>query len=162
MAGTFALVTTATVMASVIAGHGWRTDAALLLVASAVATAGGYSRSLAVATVRFVVFLAIALSVTEEAARHRLGLLALMAAGALWTASASLLLGSLARMGRRLGPAAEATASSATAAQKFARWKRSLRHLSGWEFHAAGSPSASASLASLRRIGPAITSSGSP
>lgn len=130
---TLVLAVAATVMATVIAGHGWRTDTALVLLASAAALVGGYSRSLAEATTRFVMFLVVALGVSETV-RDRLGLPILMATGALWTAAASLLLGSLARIGRRPNPTVEAAAPLATAAHKLARWRRSLRHLSGWQF----------------------------
>lgn len=133
LAAALVLATIAAATAAMIAGRGWRTDAALVLLAGAAALVGGYSRPLAEATTRFVVFLVVVLGVTE-AARDRLSFLVSMVVGALWMATASLLFGSFARAGRRLGPTAEAAAAPATAARKLARWRRSLRHLSGWQF----------------------------
>ncbi|HEX7389779.1 MAG TPA: FUSC family protein [Acidiphilium sp.] len=122
----------AAAIAALIAGHGWRTDALLTLLAILAAVFGGYSRPLAVATTRFVVFLVIAISVLETAP-DRAVLAVLMILGALWTMAVSLLLGALIGSGQN-GPAIRPPASSATAAQKFSRWKRNLTHLSGWQF----------------------------
>ncbi len=124
----------ASIAAAYAAGHAWLTDAIVVVLASVAATIGGYSRALAVATVRFVLFLVIILAVAD-ATPDREGLLLLLAAGALWSSVLSLLLGTLARRSRRVDASKSHTVpSTATAAQKFARWRRSLAQLSGWQY----------------------------
>lgn len=132
-------VVAATVIAAIIAGHGWRTDALLTLLAMAATIFGGYSRVLAVTTTRFVVFLVIAISVLEaipDRLSARTALAVLMILGALWTVAANHLLAALIRLrrdGASTRTAIPAAASLATASQKFSRWKHSLAHLSGWQ-----------------------------
>jgi uncharacterized membrane protein YccC len=87
-----------------------------------------------VATMRFVLFLTIAINVAHAVA-NPLGFLFLIVAGALWTSLVSVLLGTWLRVHRRSLPGEDAViTSTATAAQKFRRWKRSLNSLSGWQY----------------------------
>jgi len=126
-----ALASLAAVLAS---GHGWLSDAILVVLACAAATLGGYSRPAVAAAMRFVLFLVIIIAVAD-ATPNRAGLVLLIAAGALWTSVVSLLLGVLIRRRRRpAATAASANPQNATAAQKFARWSRSLKSLAGWQY----------------------------
>ncbi len=122
----------AAVVAAAIAGRGPVMDALLVLTACTAATAGGYSRPMAAAATRFILFSIVAINVAG-AAPDRVGLPILIVAGALWAAFANLALGGLARALGRAGPAV-GDASTATAAQKFARWRRTLTGLAGWQY----------------------------
>lgn len=122
-------------MAAVLAaGHDGWTNAVVTLLAGAAATIGGYSRPLAVLAARFVLLLIITVNVAG-AAEHRAAFLLLIAVGAAWTAGLSLLLRSLIGATARLHPSTNGIAPSvSTARQKRARWRRSLRHLWGWQY----------------------------
>lgn len=127
-------VAVAAILAACIAGRGWRTDAGLVLLAGAAATIGGYSRPLAVATARFIPFLIIMAHLADGTA-HRGGFLLLIAAGGVWTGLLSLGLGALLRRHRQAAPAGGGPAVAApTAAQRLARWRRSLAGLQGWQY----------------------------
>jgi type IV secretory pathway VirB3-like protein len=124
----------ASLAAALISGHDWATGAAMMALAAVAAAIGGYSRPMAVATTRFIVFLAIVVNVAD-ATPQPIALVVLIMAGALWTACLSLVLGAVARALRRDDPRANAVAPpAATAAQKTARWRRSLASLSGWQY----------------------------
>lgn len=105
-------------------------DATLVAVAVTAATVGGYSRPMAEASGRFIVLLVIAFSVAEGAGGGP-GLLAAMVVGALWTAALAFLFGRFDTAGIA---AFRPPALTATRRQKFARWRRSLRELAGWQF----------------------------
>jgi len=128
----------ACVVAGLIGGRGWLTSAMLVLLACVAATVGGYSRPLAVAATRFVLFLAIAgnlmVSASGSEASRTAGFFLLFLAGAFWAGALGLLFGAVARLHRRAVPATEAVPHVATARQKFTRWKRSLAHLAGWQY----------------------------
>lgn len=127
-------VALAAILAACAAGHGWLTDAGLVLLAGAAAILGGYSRPMAVATARFIPFLIILVHLAEGTT-HRAGFLLLVAAGGAWTGLLSLGLGALLRTHPQAEPAEEGAAAAApTAAQKFRRWKRSLTGLAGWQY----------------------------
>ncbi len=124
----------ASIIAALVAGHGWLTDAVVTLLAGAAATLIGFGRPVATIAVRFILLLLIAVAVTENTP-DRGALLLLMAAGALWTAAASLLLGVL----LRLRPANKVASEQAAppelpAKQRFARWRRSLTRFAGWQY----------------------------
>jgi hypothetical protein len=123
----------AALAAILAAGHDGLTNAVLVLLAGAAAAIGGYSRPAAAMTTRFVLFLIITINVVDVAPA-RAALLLPIAAGAAWTASLSLLLGSLLRACRRIDPADDEVAPASTPAQRRARWRRSLAQLSGWEY----------------------------
>lgn len=124
----------AALAAASIAGHGWLTAAMLVVLVGVVAVGGGYSRPLAVAATRFVPYLIIAFSVAE-AMPTRLGLVLLILVGTAWAALVGAVLAAVARAHR--GRGSEEAADSkpqTTAAQRFARWRRTLAHLSGWQY----------------------------
>jgi len=118
----------AVVIATAIAGTVW-TDIVMIALAGVAATISGYSRPLAVAAMRFIIFLVLSISLIEGAAGHRGAAALLFGAGALWNAAIRLL---LARR-RPAAPAAE-PARPVTAAQRRAHWKRSMRTRAGWQF----------------------------
>ena len=79
----------AALLAVLCASHGRLTDAALVLLVGIAATLGGFSRAMAVATTRFILFLMIvsaAVMPTQAlGAKEAAGFLVLVAVGALWT-----------------------------------------------------------------------------
>jgi len=106
----------------------------VIAIITLAATVGGYSRRWASATTRFVLFLTITVHATA-ATSDPAGLVFLVVAAALWTSLLSLVLGGLLRAHRRGDPSIEGGARpDATRSQKYARWKRSLRQLSGWQY----------------------------
>jgi Fusaric acid resistance protein-like len=105
--------------------------ALLVLLAFAVALAGGFSVRAAVAATRFVIFLMIAVGMMEGA-DHPWPLALMVAAGALWSAAVNLCIGAIARA--RRGPHEEKAHRVHTFAQHKAHWLRTLRTLGGWQY----------------------------
>lgn len=140
LAAVFAPTGVACVAAMLISGHGWLTDALVVGLAGLAAIASGASRGLAVFVVRFVLALVLVVNAAEAgaAAAHALGLLAVILAGALTTAAISLGVGQLPGAHRRIAvPSPDPDpASRASAAQKYARWKRMLAQPAGWQYPA--------------------------
>lgn len=128
----FLVAVAASIAAALVVGNGWLTDVLVVLLACVAATIGGYSRPMVTAMMRFVLFLII-ISNVAQALANPAWLFFLIVAGALWASFLSLLLGTWLCVHRRNDPGAAAT-STATAAQKFTRWTRSLSHLSGWQY----------------------------
>jgi hypothetical protein len=134
----FAPVAVAATAASLAAGqvqdHGAMSDVMIVLLAGLAAMIGNLSRDLAIASVRFVLFLIISVSATQ-AAPNRLGFLFLITLGAIWASAVSLSLGALVRARRHLDPGTDRLAAPApTSAQRYRRWTQSLAHLSGWQY----------------------------
>jgi hypothetical protein len=131
---TLAPAAAAAVAGAMIAGHGWSTDAAMDVLACIAATIGGYSRPFAVATTRFILFLVVTVNIVGGLPDWA-GFLISMAAGVLWTVLLTLIFNAWARVYRRRPPQAGAPKPPpASAAQKWARWKRTLAGLSGWQY----------------------------
>ena len=131
LAWAFAAVVAPSVATALVAGHGALTQVMVVMLVCLAATVGGYSRPLAVATIRFVLFLIITLNLATAVA-HPVQLLTLMVAGALWTSFVTVLLRACWR--GHIDSSENKPASTASAAQKFRRWQRSLTHLSGWNY----------------------------
>ncbi|TWF56960.1 FUSC family protein [Neorhizobium alkalisoli] len=142
----FAAVAVATIAALAFAGFGQLAPVAIIVCAGMVAVICGYSRPLAEAGIRFVLFLVIvsgmmgsgmAASIAAEGAPkgHHVILAGLVLAGAFF---AILLMMAAGLIERRLGPAkaaqAAATRPEPTHVQKRARLKRSLKQLAGWHY----------------------------
>ncbi len=124
----------ASIIAALVAGHGWLADALVTLLAGAAAALIGFGRRVATIAVRFILLLLIAVTVTENTP-DRGGLLLLMAAGALWTSGASLLIGALLRMRPANKVASEEVAPpELPTKQRVARWRRSLARFAGWQY----------------------------
>lgn len=125
----------ALVAASLLAGHGWRSDVAVAVLAVAAAQVGGTSRAGIIATTRFITALIIAAALMGEVP-DRAGFLIVMSAGALWTAALRLAFGFLAgRRRRALAADASPEPSVAVAAKEpVARRRRSLATFRGWNF----------------------------
>jgi uncharacterized membrane protein YccC len=86
------------------------------------------------AMTRFNLVLVIMANFAETAANAP-GFLVLLAAGALLSAATNLIFGGVVRAFRQRDQGkTAATPPVATASQRFARWKRSLRNLSGWQY----------------------------
>ncbi|MHA7684566.1 FUSC family protein [Cupriavidus sp. PET2-C1] len=129
LAALLAPVAAAAAIAAVAAGHGALTDVIVLLLAGAAACIGGYSRPLAIAATRFILFLIIATG-AASAAPHRAGFLLLTLAGALWTCLLCLLLAPRARALPQPGT----PLALPTTAQRLRRWRRTLSHWAGWQY----------------------------
>ncbi|MGQ9371982.1 FUSC family protein [Azospirillum sp. ST 5-10] len=110
-----------------LAGDPWTAHAGPVALAAVAAAVGGYSRELAVAAARFVVVLLLVLNLAE-ARPLTPAVLAAMAAGALWMAA----LAGIA--GRTSVGEAAAPPPRGTAAQRQARWRRTLATAEGWRF----------------------------
>lgn len=125
----------AAVAASLVTGYSRATDGLMVGLAAAAGAIGGYSRSLVAATTRFVLFLIITANIGSAIVSNRVALLTLILLGMAWAAGMALLLGGLVRVVRgRDASLDEVSPAAPTTAQKFTRWKRSLAHLSGWQY----------------------------
>jgi hypothetical protein len=120
--------TLAVVVATVIAGARW-TDVAMIAIAGGAAAISGYSRPLAVAAIRFIIYLVLSVSLIDAATSHRGAAALVFGLGALWNVAIRLLLA------RRRKPASPAEpARVVTRAQRNAHFKRTMRTLAGWQF----------------------------
>jgi len=130
-----ALVTAAAAssVAVAVTGHGWMSDAAVVLLAGAAGAVAAMGRPVAPMAIRFILLLIITVTVAENIP-DRAGLLFLIVAGALWTAAVSLLLGALARARRGRQDTPAEAAPSMTLRQRLTRWRRALTHLAGWQY----------------------------
>lgn len=137
----FVPVLLAAASAVLLAGHGQLSGVLTVAVVGSVALASSYSRELAVAATRYLLFLLISMGLGGGARVHAAVLLPI-AAGALWTALLGMLLAALAGrlrsatapVGARAGPAAAAQATAVTAAQRWRRWRQSLQQAAGWQY----------------------------
>ena len=121
--------------ATFIVGNGWATDLLLVLLASTAATIGGYSRVMIAATMHSVLFLAITINLAHATPNPARPLFPVILGG-LWASILSVVLGACLRAHKSIDQSYDAaTTSTATATQKFKRWKRSLASLSGWAIH---------------------------
>ena len=130
----FAPAIAASAAAALSAGRGRLQDALVVVLVACASLGGGISRTAAIATTRFVLFLLIAVAVAESVPQ-RWVFVAFVALGACWAAAANVLLGAIARA-RRRGAAEDARATSPayTTAQRLARWRHTLRTLAGWHY----------------------------
>jgi hypothetical protein len=128
----------AALSAVLCSGLGWLTDAAFVLLMGVAATVSSFSRVMAIATARFILFLmivsAVATPTTVLGAEEAAGLLALVAAGALWTSALSLTFGAVVRRRRRPDVSVSSGRKIPTLRQKYERWRRSLTNLAGWAY----------------------------
>lgn len=139
-AATFASITSA--VAILAAGHGWISDAIVIVLAGVVATLGGYSRQLGALAAVLIMFMIIILSVaetmlglTDVTMIGRVGLVLLIVAGTLWTATVRGLLNAVMPEDRNPEPVSdEASIRRPTGAQKIARWRDGLSHPAGWQY----------------------------
>jgi len=118
-------------VATLIAG-GWWTDPVMVILAGAAATISGYSRPVAIAAIRFIVYLVLSVTILQSAGDHRGGAALIFGLGALWNVLVRLML-----RGRSKAAAEapeEAPARTPTAAQRRAYWRRTLQNLAGWQF----------------------------
>jgi hypothetical protein len=120
-------------VAVALADAGWEGKVLVVVLAGIAALVGGYSRTAAIVTTRFTLFLIITLSLAA-ATPHRLLLLLLLAAGAIWTALLWLLFGIVARLIGSAAAVADGPQPPATAAEKRTRWRASLRQFGGWQY----------------------------
>lgn len=130
LAAALLLAVLAGLTAALTSGHGTASEAMVIAIVGVAALFSGYSRPLAVATTRFVLFLLMALNVATNL-HHPAALLLPLAAGALWTAGLHLLLA-------RLLPVApkppEAPHRGITHAQRWRHWRNTLAQPAGWQY----------------------------
>ncbi|HEX7605505.1 MAG TPA: FUSC family protein, partial [Usitatibacter sp.] len=117
--------------AAALAGHGFESAIAVVLVGAA-CLLGGFSRPAAVAATRFSLFLLVLVAAMAGASMQpwRVALLAALGLG--WSAIASIACGAFAR--EKKSSDAEVASTRYSLAQRFARWRRSLRGLAGWQY----------------------------
>lgn len=128
----------ASIVATVVGGHGWLSDAWVVVLAGAAAVLAAMGRPVAPLAIRFILLLIITITVIESVG-DRAGLLLLIAAGMLWTAAVSLVLGALARARRGGGGGGggqdhKNEAPPLPLRQRLARWRRVLARLAGWQY----------------------------
>jgi Fusaric acid resistance protein-like len=122
----------AAILAVTLAGHGWRSDAMVVVLAGIAGAVAAMARPVSSIAIRFILLLIIAMAVAETVP-DRGGLLLLMAVGALWTCALSLALGALARVSGVAAAAAEAV-PPLPLRERLKRWRRALSRLAGWQF----------------------------
>jgi len=118
----------AVLIATGIAGAAW-SDVAMIVLAGVAAALSGYSRPLAVAAIRFIIYLVLSFSLIDGAAEHRGAVALIFGSGALWNVAIRVL---LAR--RRPAASSAEPARMVTPAQRRAHWKRTMRTPAGWQF----------------------------
>jgi hypothetical protein len=123
----------AAVAAAIVAQHGPWSDAGLVLAAGAAALLGGFSRPMAVASQRFIIFATIGLGVAAHTP-NRIALVVLIAEGALWAALCGLAIGAVARRFDIGSIVASERGSTASFEQKFRRWRGTLRTWAIWNY----------------------------
>jgi hypothetical protein len=129
----------AVVVATLVGGRIW-SDAAVILLVAVAGLLSGYSRPLAVAAIRFSIYLVLSAGFLDGAASHR-GLAALIfGLGALWNIVLRMGLAGPAKAPDEApaGPKAPDEAPPArrepTPAQRRAHFRKTLRTLEGWQF----------------------------
>lgn len=110
--------------AVIVAGRPWG-DPAMIALATLVATVGGYSRPLAVASVRFVIYFVLAVAVLESAPDRTAAALA-FAAGALWNMLLRRIIA-----GRRAAVEAPALPPHA---RRVVAFRQRLKHWAAWQY----------------------------
>jgi uncharacterized membrane protein YccC len=115
------------VAATLIAGAPW-SDIAMILLAGVAAAISGYSRPVAVAAIRFIIYFVLSFTLLESAGEHRGWAALAFGLGALWNVLIRLMLA------RRKAPPPAPPARTPTAAQRRAHWRRTMRTLEGWQF----------------------------
>ncbi len=123
----------AAITAVTIAQHGLWSDAGLVLTAGVAALAGGFSRPMAVASQRFIVFVTIGLGIAAHT-HNRPALAIIIAEGAIWAGLCALAIGIAARRFGFGQVTASEPGSAATFAQLFRRWRRTLRAAPAWNY----------------------------
>lgn len=119
----------AVAVATFVGGRIW-TDAAVILLAAVAGLLSGYSRPLAVASIRFGIYLVLSAGFLEGASSHR-GLTALIfGLGALWNIVLRVLLSERAEAVEEAAPVRR----TPIAAQRRAHFRKTLRTLDGWQF----------------------------
>jgi len=123
----------AAVAAAIVAQCGPWSDAGLVLAAGAAALLGGFSRPMAAASQRFIIFATIGLGVAAHTP-NRIALVVLIAEGALWAALCGLAIGVVARRFAIGSIVARERGSTASFEQKFRRWRETLRTWAAWNY----------------------------
>ncbi len=122
----------AAALAVAIAGHGWASDAGVVVLAGAAGLIAAMGRPIAPMAIRFILLLVITVAVAETSA-DRGGLLLPITAGALWTSLLSLAIGALARAAGYASAGGE-RAPSLMLRERLTRWRRALTRLAGWQY----------------------------
>ena len=120
----------AVVAATAIAGHGW-SAVAMVLLATAAAAISGYSRPVAVAAIRFLIYFVLSLGLLDSAGGDRKGAALVFGLGALWNVAVRMMLARHEPVAPRDVVAAK---PGPTPAQRRAHWRRTMRSLAGWQF----------------------------
>jgi hypothetical protein len=119
----------AVMFATLVGGRIW-SDAAVIPLVAVAGLLSGYSRPLAVAAIRFSIYLVLSAGFLEGASQHR-GLAALIfGLGALW----NIVLRTLLAERTNVPADAPSERRTPTAAQRRAHFRKILRTLDGWQF----------------------------
>ncbi len=123
----------AAIVAALVAGYGWASDAVVVLLAGIAGALAAMGRPVSTLAIRFILLLIITVAVAENIP-DRAAMLLLMAAGALWTSALSLAFGVLARALGQRAPAEDAAPPPLSLRQRLSRWRRALARLAGWQY----------------------------
>ncbi|HEX4739355.1 MAG TPA: FUSC family protein [Allosphingosinicella sp.] len=115
--------------ATAIGGRMW-TDAAMILLVAVAGLLSGYSRPLAIAAIRFSIYLVLSVGFLEGAAAYRGFVALIFGLGALWNIVLRMLLTERTSATDEAAPARR----TPTAAQRRAHFRKTLRTLDGWQF----------------------------
>ena len=115
--------------ATVIAAAPW-SDAAMIALAGGAAIVSGYSRPLAIASIRYVIYLILGVNLIESAGANRGWAALAFGLGALWNVAVRRMLAAA----PKLAASSAAPVRAPTSAQRRAHWRRTLRELTGWQF----------------------------
>jgi hypothetical protein len=129
-AGSMAVLT-----GSAMAGHAILTAFGIPAMAAVAGLFGSISRPLARATTQFILYAIIAANVGAHSP-HPFGMMLLFSLGAAWTAALSMVLRPLFRAMRSVSspPPNVTQTPKYSAEQLLRRWRKSLTHLSGWQY----------------------------
>jgi len=117
----------AVALAALLAGTRYEAAIVVALVAAA-ALLGSLSRFAAILSMRFVLFMVLAVSVIVQRSEAWHGA-AMIVAGIAWAAAVNVAFSAFAPHRAAAKPAEDHTHG-----QRLARWRRSLRHLAGWQY----------------------------
>ena len=114
--------------ATVVARHSWG-DAVMVALAMLAAAASGYSRPLAVASIRFIIYFVLGLGLIAGAGDGGSAAAFMFGVGALWNIVIRVLL-----QRKTSAPPITSAKRLPTSAQRRAHFGRTLRTLAGWQF----------------------------
>lgn len=130
---TMATGTVAIVIGIIIAGHGWMTGGLIVMISTLAALLGGISRSVAIASVQFMILSIIGSSMGDGGLHQDIFRIpAYFATGSLLGIIVSVIVGFLMQKARDHKVSVETAKISYK--QRFTQWRSKLAHFTGWKY----------------------------